>query len=271
MNLHRLVPRLARTPYSLGLALFLFFALAGGQAIADSIGTIDKLSGQVTITSVNGQSRQAQQGESIEEGDTVVSGADGEALFKMVDDGGIAIRPNSEMKFTKYEFKQKRSDNFLIELAKGSLRALTGVIGKSRPKKSLIKTPAATVGIRGTDHEVLHLLEDQGENKAGTYNRVYDGGTYIESKDGRKVDVSPNQVAFTPVDALALASQFGLLKGVPPALFTPGKYDSVLELMGEVLRQKLQEKVNEKLRMGPLQFNVPGLSNIFGGGSKDEE
>ncbi|MFH0934695.1 MAG: FecR domain-containing protein, partial [Pseudomonadota bacterium] len=44
-----------------------------------------------------------------------------------------------------------RDGNMLVSVLKGSLRFVTGLLGKHNPKAVGIRTPTATIGIRGTD------------------------------------------------------------------------------------------------------------------------
>lgn len=249
----------------LGAALVAWtLATTAGAADAASIGAVERVAGTVTIQDSQGQTRPAIQGQEVDEGDTVITGADGEVLFKMVDSGAVALRPKTNMRFTQYRFEQKDSDGTLLQLVKGSVRALTGLIGKAHPGQSFIKTPSATIGIRGTDHETLVREEDTDEGHAGTYDRVYDGSTYIEAENGQKVDVGPDQVGFTPVDVLHAATQLGLLPRVP-TFFVTGRFDDLFAVIAQELQRRLEEKLMEKAkgRLPIVVPNLPGLGNLF--------
>jgi hypothetical protein len=247
------------------LVLLVLLSLGLARAAhAENIGTVDRVAGEVTITSVSGESRPAVAGGPIAEGDSVATGADGEVLFKMVDSGAVALRPKTQMRFTEYKFESKPSDSSVINLVKGSVRALTGLIGKIHPEKAYIRTPAATVGIRGTDHETLVLLEDTPDGTAGTYDRVYDGSTYIEAENGQRVSVDPNQVGFSPQDALKIAAQLGLLRGVP-RFFVTGRFDDLFAVLSQELQRRLQDRLNNATK-GRLPIPIPipeGIGNLF--------
>ena len=117
--------------------------------LAQDIGTVDRITGTVTILDVTGRSHVARVSDGIGEGATVTTGSDGEVLFKMVDEGAVALRPNSQVRFTEYRFQSKESDSAVVNLVKGSVRALTGIIGKLHPTQARLRTPTATIGLRG--------------------------------------------------------------------------------------------------------------------------
>ena len=119
----------------------------------------------------------------------------------------------------------------------------------------------------GTDHETLVLLDDTPDGKAGTYDRVFEGSTYIQTDTGQRLDVDTNQVGFSPQNVLQIATQLGLLRGVPP-FFKTGKFDDLFALLAQQLQQRLQQRVQQKVLdkvPGPLQqlINVPGVGDLF--------
>ncbi|MGA2549071.1 MAG: FecR domain-containing protein [Burkholderiaceae bacterium] len=247
------------------LLVFSFFFAVSDAVWAQTIGSVERVAGVVTISDAAGTSRAAQAGQPIAEGDTVTTGDDGEVLFKMVDSGAVALRPRTQMRFTQYRFESKPTDSSVISLVKGSVRALTGLIGKLHPDQSFIRTPAATIGIRGTDHETLVLLEDTPDGTAGTYDRVYEGGTYIEAENGQRLPVQPNQVGFSPQDALKIAAQLGVLKGVP-RFFVTGRFDDLFALFQQELQRRLQDRLNQatKGRLNNLPIPIPdSIGNLL--------
>ena len=65
----------------------------------------------------------------------------------------------------------------------------------------IFNTPTATIGVRGTDHEVIYLRAEDAETEAeaGTHNLVYEGATTLETPQGR-VNISQGQAAYVPID-----------------------------------------------------------------------
>jgi hypothetical protein len=87
-------------------------------------------------------------------------------------------------------------------VATGSLRTVTGWIATTLPEGCRINMPTATVGVRGTDHEVIcdTLADAETEGGAGTHNVVYEGETTLEIAQGL-VSVSPGQAPYIPINA----------------------------------------------------------------------
>ncbi len=162
-----------------------------------TIGTIDLISGTVTITNLKGTPRDITAGSSIEVGDTIKTDTESEAHATMADGAYLAVRANSTIKIAAYVATGKTTDRSWIDLVKGSLRTVTGWIGKTRPKAYRISTATATVGVRGTDHEVIFIAPEDAETEeeAGTHNVVYEGATTLETAKG-KVNISFGQAAF---------------------------------------------------------------------------
>jgi FecR protein len=162
-----------------------------------AIGTVDLLSGTVTITNLQGTPQGITAGMALQVGDTIKTEDESEAHATMLDGAFLAVRANSSIKITGYAANGNSKDTSLINLLKGSLRTVTGWIGKTRPAAYRVVTPTATIGIRGTDHEVIYLSEEDAETpaEAGTHSVVFEGGTTLETPQGQ-VDVAVGQGAF---------------------------------------------------------------------------
>ena len=154
-------------------------------ALADPIGTVDFIAGHVALTHL-GIRQPLQEGTKIDEGDGIVTESDGEVHLDMVDGAALSVRPGSSITLSKYGLSE--NDSILISLTKGALRSVTGWLGHLRPSRYSVLTPTATIGIRGTDHETTY--EPDGDS-AGTYERVFEGSTYLQDQSGNKLDAKP--------------------------------------------------------------------------------
>jgi hypothetical protein len=156
----------------------ILLALVSGAAYAE-IGTVQFTIGDVRLQTARGVV-QAVKGTQINEGDTILVGS-GTAHLKMVDGGIVAVRPDTQMKFDQYKWngREDGSERGLLSLVKGGFRTITGAIGRLNKDNLKINTPTATVGIRGTDHEVVFI-------PAGTVSfapmpLVLAGSTFLQS------------------------------------------------------------------------------------------
>lgn len=187
------------------LAAALLLAGGGSPAAAEVAGRFQFVHGDVRVQSANGHTTLATKGSELAEGDLVTTGPGAQAHLRMVDEGFIALRPQTQLRVSAYRYRavdgKAAEESGVLELLRGGFRTLTGLIGKTNKSAYRINTPSATIGIRGTDHEPLVILPPgPGEvplGEPGTYDKVNAGGTRLETAGGR-VDIEPNQVGFAP-------------------------------------------------------------------------
>jgi FecR protein len=90
-------------------------------------------------------------GGGIESGDLITTGTTGRTQLRFTDGGMVSLQPNSQFKITKYaDAGDGKQDSFLVDLARGGMRALTGLIGKRNRDNYKVTTSTATIGIRGS-------------------------------------------------------------------------------------------------------------------------
>jgi hypothetical protein len=84
----------------------------------------------------------------------------------------------------------------VYELLAGACRYVTGALGKSRPTAIAFSTGTATVGIRGTDFDLVYTTQPSGSQDSGTYVRVSSGAVSLGGLDGSTVQVAKDEQAF---------------------------------------------------------------------------
>ena len=182
----------------LGLSVACF--TAASSAYAAVAGHVQFVNGEVQITTPAGQTRMAQKGDAINEGDILTSAQKASAQIKMQDGGFVAVRPDTQLKFDQFVFagKEDGSEKSFFSLFKGGFRAVTGLIGRINKQNYRIITPAATIGIRGTDHETFIITPGSPLAQiapTGAYNKVNTGETSMTTDKGT-IFVQPNQMGF---------------------------------------------------------------------------
>ena len=182
------------------LTAMLALASACGNAYAAVAGQVQFVYGAVQLTTEAGKSHPIQKGDAVNEGDTLTTAATASAQIRMQDGGFIAVRPDTRLKFDSFKFngKQDGSEQSFFSLFKGGFRAVTGLIGKINKPNYRITTPAATLGIRGTDHETFVVAPGSpmaSVASAGTYNKVNLGETSMTTGKGT-ISILPNQMGF---------------------------------------------------------------------------
>jgi hypothetical protein len=127
--------------------------LAGGAAWAGQVvGVVEHLSGPLMDRKADGTVKVLAAKSEVESGDTLVSEKNTYAQIRFIDNSEITLRPGTTFKIDNfaYEADKPEGDSAAFSLVKGGLRSITGLLGKRNKEKFQLKTPAATIGIRGT-------------------------------------------------------------------------------------------------------------------------
>jgi len=92
------------------------------------------------------------EGASVYAGETVETAPGANVVLVFRDDSRMTLGANTQFRVDSfsYDAKSPKDGNFLGSLVRGSLRALTGLVGKANPQSVKFNTPTATIGIRGT-------------------------------------------------------------------------------------------------------------------------
>ena len=141
--------RLSSVVFGIGL-----FLCASASSFAAAV--FERVVGDVRASSGQGQAVAMTQGQRIESGATVTTGADGQTMLRFDDGQAVVLNPDSEFKVTDYKFDRDRpqADNVVFELLKGAMRSVSGLIGARSRNSFALRVPQATIGIRGTDFMV---------------------------------------------------------------------------------------------------------------------
>ncbi|MDO9359241.1 MAG: FecR family protein [Polaromonas sp.] len=111
--------------------------------------------GDVNLRQSDGRTTTLSKGGDIDSGAAIVTGANGRAQVKFTDGGLVSLQPNTEFKISNYvDRNDPKEDRFLVDLLRGSMRAITGLIGKRNRDNYKLTTTTATIGIRGSGFKV---------------------------------------------------------------------------------------------------------------------
>lgn len=229
------------------LACSLVLACLGAQAqsppaaAANLAGKVELVEGEVTVSDKSKRTRRVAVGDSIFEGEGIVTGKDGELHLNMEDGGFIAVRPNTRMSIATYRAEGDSEDKGIFSLLQGTFRSVTGWIGKYNPRSYQVRTPTATIGVRGTDHEPLVIPQGSTEGEPGSYDKVNVGGSYIQTRHG-SIDVKPNQAGFAPWKGRPVPR---LLPQVP-AFFKATRYEKAIAARHDVVHKAIDQRRIER-------------------------
>ena len=130
-------------------------------------------------------------------GQTIETGPDTEVHVVLDDGGFLAVRPKTRLQITDVKMLGDVNDSLALTLVQGALRSITGWVGKLDRSRYRVTAGTATIGIRGTDHEVSMVPEGEAPagERAGVHNWVHEGGTTLHNMAGA-VDIEPGRAAF---------------------------------------------------------------------------
>ncbi|MDM0077323.1 FecR domain-containing protein [Variovorax sp. J2P1-59] len=115
-------------------------------------GTLKSVRGEVQLLSANGAARGAGPGDAVAPIDRIVTGPDSGASVVLRDGTSMVVGPSSRLDLKQFHFDSTTQDGgMLVSLLRGSLRMITGLIGKTNPDAVRVETQTAVIGIRGTD------------------------------------------------------------------------------------------------------------------------
>jgi hypothetical protein len=229
-----------RLPIAIVFALLVQLAFAQDRSAA---GTVSLVEGDVRFLDAKQQVRRPAAGDAVYEGDSIVTGANGEVHLDMQDGGYIGVRPDTSMRIVNFKAEGGSDDGFLIGLLQGSFRAVTGWITRSSGRRADVQTPTATIGIRGTDYEPLVIPEGSKAGEPGTYNRVYIGETEMRTAQGSLI-VKPSQAGFVPHRG---AAKPRVLDRVP-AFFKPTKNEKRFEGLHARIHKNLEQRRQQRVK-----------------------
>ncbi|NRR32527.1 FecR domain-containing protein [Oxalobacteraceae bacterium] len=228
--------RRGRKGAAVAVSLLAILLLCGGGKevwAAPVAGTVVQLSGAISASGPGGAPRALQLKSEVEEGDTLVTAGGSFARISFLDRSELTLKPGTTVKIDAFGFDDARAegDRAVLTLVKGGLRSVTGLLGKRSKEKFTLKTPSATIGIRGTSFILefitdphmlaaspglppgLHVFVKDGglslSNQAGLF--LYDAGQFGYFKDDK---TKPVKMTENPGMRFDLPAEFGEAGGV---------------------------------------------------------
>ena len=125
-------------------------ALVASAAIAQDVGRVKTVKGTVYVER-EGRRELALVGTGVRQADVVVTGPDGAVGVTLADDTLLSAGPNSVLAIERFVYEANQPGSLEASLSKGTLAVVSGRIAKQAPDAMRVKTPAAILGVRGTE------------------------------------------------------------------------------------------------------------------------
>src|SRR5512143_92228 len=182
---------MARTNYQWmwRLLLVVTICITSGMASAEEsttpVGIVIMATGTATADDGSGTPRALQRRSEIFNKDVITTDKASRLQIRFSDGALVSLQEESNFKIKDYRYQAGagKGDNAAYALLKGSMRTISGAIGKVNKSEYKVETPVATIGIRGTDYElVLHSNPKAGDPEL--YGYINDGVINVANSGG---------------------------------------------------------------------------------------
>lgn len=168
---------------------------------AETIGKAEKIEKAVS-GEIEGARRDLKVPDDVHRDEMIRTGDEAQGHFRFSDETDLRLGPKASLKLDAFVFSGKK--DAAMELVSGSMRFVSG----KGPKGSyLIRTPVATIGLRGTTVEVTI-------RNGRTYVSLHEGQVQVCTRSGRCMDMS-NACTYLSVDRRGVTTPQPLSNRVP--------------------------------------------------------
>ncbi|MGD2136828.1 MAG: FecR domain-containing protein [Gammaproteobacteria bacterium] len=166
--------------------------LAFAVQAEDNRGRVMYIRGSVTaLDETTGVPRILRADSHVRLGEIIETGPKSVVQIVFPDRSMLHVKSETKVKVETYNFTPAKpeDDGMVVNLLKGGMRSLTGLVGKRNPGQVRYKTPVATIGIRGTILEISQTPD-------GGFETIFDyGGGFMQSKDRSKLLLNAREAA----------------------------------------------------------------------------
>jgi hypothetical protein len=194
-----------------GALMAIVSAAFANHAFAATAGRVDFVFGDAALRGASGQERPLARGTEVMDGDTLIT-RNGRAQIRFTDGGFVSLQPNTEFGVREYRYEGKADgkERGFFSLVRGAMRTVTGAIGRFNRSAYQVRTPTATVGIRGTGG-LIEILPDLATLIRGS------SGTWILTNPAGQIDVPAGTAGIAPPDPKAPPKPTDVQPYLPPA------------------------------------------------------
>lgn len=206
---------------------------------AKTVGVVIESNGSVVAVDNNRESRKLYKDSVVYIGDKVITGEDGFVRLQMVDEAILDLRCFSIMVIEDYAINPSNRRS-ILNLLQGSLKKITGKIGEMSEDVYELKTPVASIGVRGTEY-ALRVFQSKGcggtvDTDDGLYVEVIKGLVDVHNQSGNAVAAKGDTIYVALPETAPKKEKIktGILKPVSEPEPVPDADYSILWLLGIV-------------------------------------
>jgi Ca2+-binding RTX toxin-like protein len=233
------------------------FAQAGAGGVGkQSIGQVETVNGSVNVVHADGSKGVLHKGDAVFQGDVLQTAKGGAVGVVFLDKTSLSLGGDGRMVLDQMVYDPSSgSGKSAFSLVQGTFSFVSGQIAKSSPDAMVVRTPVATIGIRGTLGSAGYTTEKG--LTAALFSEGNDGGStvgelIISNQGGTQTINQPNLATqvltfFTapPPPVLVNSSQvqiyFGQsLQNLPPSPSNPDALRSVQQIQLEAQSKGIQ-------------------------------
>jgi len=213
------------------LVLLVFSSfLVGNSMAANKAGHVLLSLGNNSAQLPEQESRVLKRKSEIYTQDRINTGPKGRLQIRFTDNSRLSLRPDTQFQIEDYSFSSSKPDQAksVYRLLKGGLRTITGAISDQPNADYQIRTPIATIGVRGTHYTLFYCDQTCKETtraSIGLYGYVLEGEIFIANK-ALKAPIQMGRYFFLGSDGRSLKIRkmpfklFEVLQDMGPDLMT---------------------------------------------------
>jgi hypothetical protein len=139
------------TPRRFARLIWLVQIFLNASVWAGEAGTVKVVQGTVQVERA-GKLSQLQVGDALQEEDRILVARNSSTGFTLRDDTLISLGPESTLVIKQFSFNPVSQEGLVdTSILRGTLRYVSGLIGRLNPEAVRVETPSSTIGIRGTE------------------------------------------------------------------------------------------------------------------------
>jgi len=204
------------------MVVFLCTAFVMVQA-QERAAEVTRMTGTATAVSESGESRDLSTGADLFQGDRIETATDSSIGMRFTDGSAFNLGESAAMSVDAYAYQENSTSNsFSSSIFKGVFRFVSGFIARQRSRSMGVRTPVATIGIRGTQvagevdatYARIMLLEPEGDARPTSIEVSNAFGSVVVDEPGFGTEVPDANSPPSPVRRMQLRTVQNLMRSL---------------------------------------------------------